>query len=83
MLDASDLDETRRLLYMALFRPTKSDRWYNLAGTITNALVHHNLKLDAAEVMRHLRALCTEGDAAESEAWARGLIDDITARLEG
>lgn len=75
-----DLDETRRLLYMALFRP--ESRWHNLAGTLANALVHHGLKQDPDEVMGHIRALCSSAEAEASEEWARHLIDRITLRLE-
>ena len=43
---AKDLDETRRLLYMALvFSRTKK---YELAGTLINALKHHQ-RVDIAE----------------------------------
>lgn len=37
-------DETRRLLYMALWVPTYPIR-HELIGTITNALLHHDLGL--------------------------------------
>ncbi len=37
---ARDLDETRRLLYLALFAGRGAKR-YNLAGTIVNAIKHH------------------------------------------
>lgn len=75
-----DLDETRRLLYMALLRP-RSERWYNLAGTLVNALAHHGLGIPAEESMRHVAKLCGPGEADESEAWARALVDRITAEL--
>lgn len=38
-MDKSGLDETRRLLYMALLVPRTEK--YELAGTLVNALVHH------------------------------------------
>lgn len=38
--DLKDLDETRRLLYMALCVRRTSK--YELAGTIVNALLHHS-----------------------------------------
>ena len=47
----ADLDETRRLLYMALAKPrTKS---HELVGTLTNAICHHegNLGGDPEQVM--------------------------------
>lgn len=89
---ARDLDETRRLLYMALLKP-RSDRWYNLAGTLVNALAHHGLGIDPDEAIQRLTVLCG-GDGydqpgedpttlADSEAWARGLINRITAHLGG
>lgn len=42
---AKDIDETRRLLYMALFcggtSAVPAAKKYNLAGTIVNAIKHH------------------------------------------
>lgn len=79
-MDKQDLDETRRLLYMALLRP-RSERWYDLAGTLVNALAHHSKLATAEEAMGHVAKLCGPGEAAESEAWARALVDRITAEL--
>ena len=74
---ARDLDETRRLLYMALV--VGKTKKYNLAGTLINALRHHQGNTDPdleARVISKVEA--TEPD----ETWARGLIGAITAELE-
>lgn len=80
--DKTDFDETRRLLYMAaLAGRTKR---YNLAGTLTNALVHHHAVdgLDAAEVAGHVvNVVDGTGDEEASRAWLRAQIDRITAEL--
>lgn len=78
-----DLDETRRLLYMAL-AAGRTDR-HNLVGTLTNALVHHSgLETDAVEVLdRLIRVVgCTDvtRPANPEGAWVLGLIETATAR---
>lgn len=77
--DRKDLDETRRLLYMALM--VNRTKKYNLAGTIVNAMKHHQKhEADVSELMDHIVALVNgEGDSA----WARGQIEAITAKLDG
>jgi hypothetical protein len=79
-IDRTDLDETRRLLYMALLRP-KTDRWYNLAGTLVNALAHHSRLATADEAIEHVSALCGDGDAEQAVAWVQNLIRRITEQL--
>lgn len=80
--DKTDFDETRRLLYMAaLVGKTKR---YNLAGTLTNALVHHHAvdDLDAAEVAGHVvNVVEGTGDEDGSRAWLQAQIDRITQEL--
>lgn len=73
---STDLDETRRLLYMALVvgRTEKHD----LAGTLINALVHHNLKLDRDDTIEHVVA-AIEGDDTE---WLLATVDQLTERLD-
>jgi hypothetical protein len=85
-VDRNDLDETRRLLYMALLEP-RTERWPNLGGTLINALAHHSGRAAAEECIAHLRALCgprdetTDEAIAAAKAWAQALIDQITADL--
>jgi hypothetical protein len=82
--DKTDFDETRRLLYMAaLVGKTKR---YNLAGTLTNALIHHHAVdgLNAAEVAQHVVNVVEGTDPDEvSRAWLQEQIDRITAELGG
>lgn len=73
---AHDLDEMRRLLYMALV--ADKTKKYNLTGTLINALRHHQGVTDADLEDRIISQV--EGTAAD-ETWARGLIDRITAAL--
>ena len=80
--DKTDFDETRRLLYMAQLA-TRTKR-YNLAGTLTNALVHHHAVdgLSADEVAGHVVNVLEGGDGEDaSRAWLREQIDRITAEL--
>jgi hypothetical protein len=75
----TDLDETRRLLYMALLVPyTKR---YNLAGTLVNALKHHHaVDLSVDEVTGHVVSVLEENSDG-GRAWLREQIDRITAEL--
>jgi hypothetical protein len=77
----SDLDETRRLAYMAL--AARGTERYELAATIVNALAHHQSAVDPDVAMRHVTAIVAEGsgDTGLSEAWLRGYIDRITTEL--
>lgn len=78
---ARDLDETRRLLYIALFTAGKPAREpYSLVGTIVNALAHHSAKVDADEAGSHLVALIEHGDP-DAEAWVRAQIAKINELL--
>lgn len=78
---ARDLDETRRLLYMALLHQ-QTEPWHELAGTLVNSLAHHGLDIPAEESMAHLGQLGIAERAEESEAWAWALINRITAELD-
>lgn len=77
-----DLDETRRLLYMALFA-TRTKK-YNLAGTLVNALRHHqNIGLDDRNLENIVISLIN-GDPENVErddTWAREQIAAITDSL--
>jgi hypothetical protein len=68
-----DRDETRRLLYMALYA-CRTDR-YNLVGTLVNALAHHGSGLDPDEVGEHVLTAVAGGDTA----WVRAQIERLTA----
>lgn len=68
-----DLDETRRLLYMALYA-SQTDR-YNLVGTLVNALVHHGSGMDPDEAGRQVLAAVHGADTA----WLREQIARLTA----
>ena len=77
--DATDFDETRRLLYMALLAPRT--KRYNLAGTLVNALRHHHaVDLDADAITENVLSAVEGGDEA-SRAWVQEQIDRITAEL--
>ena len=77
--DRKDLDETRRLLYMALV--CIRTKRYNLVGTLVNAMKHHQKhEADVDELIDHAVALVEgRGDGD----WAREQIDAITAKLDG
>jgi hypothetical protein len=77
-----DLDETRRLLYMALIvGRTRQDRGAELIGTVVNALVHHQSAVNADQAAVHVAAVIHGGPGGESERWLQGQIDRITAEL--
>lgn len=77
-----DLDETRRLAYMALM--SKGTRNYELAATIANALVHHQQAAEVGDALTHLTALANGGPGGidESEEWLNEQIWGITSELE-
>jgi hypothetical protein len=68
-----DRDETRRLLYMAMY-VSRTER-YNLVGTLVNALAHHGSGLDPDEIGEHVVAAVEDGDLA----WVRAQIARLTA----
>ncbi len=73
-----DLDETRRLLYMALV--VGQTKKYNLAGTLINALRHHQGVTDADLEDRVLHQV--EGtETGDDDTWVRGQISRITDEL--
>jgi hypothetical protein len=79
-----DLDETRRLLYLAYMAWPDLPR--DLASTLVNALAHHGLRVSRIESLDHLMFPPTaEGDDSASEAalsWILNLIDVITDELD-
>lgn len=76
-----DLDETRRLAYMALM--SKGTRNYELAATIANALVHHQQAAEVGDALTYLTALADggPGDIDASEEWLNEQIWGITSEL--
>lgn len=77
--EAKDLDETRRLLYMAM-AAGRTDR-YNLVGTLTNALIHHaGLETDANLVIERLVPIVAGHNGADL-AWLRGHIARVVGLL--
>lgn len=76
-----DLDETRRVAYMAL--ASQKTQRYELAATIVNALAHHQSAIDPGVAMRHVTAIVNgDAGAAPGERWLQGQIDRITAELD-
>jgi hypothetical protein len=76
-----DLDETRRVAYIALH--ASHSRAPDLAATIVNALAHHGLGLDPAEAARHIQNLVSDMpiDRDRSQRWLQEQIDRINAEL--
>jgi hypothetical protein len=75
-----DLDETRRVAYMAL---QANSRAPELVATIVNALAHHGLAVDPEEAARHVQNLVSTMpiDRDRSRRWLQAQIDQITAEL--
>lgn len=71
-----DLDETRRLAYMAI-AVKASGAHAELVATLVNALAHHGSGLDPQVAAEHIQNL----DRSDSERWLREQIDRITAEL--
>lgn len=72
-----DLDETRRLLYMALV--VGKTKKYNLAGTLINALRHHQGVTDAD--LEDKVVAQVEGTDGADETWVREQIAHINDEL--
>lgn len=75
-----DLDETRRVAYMALQARSAAPE---LVATIVNALAHHGLEVDPQEAAMHVQNLVSNMpvDRGESQRWLQGQIDRINAEL--
>jgi hypothetical protein len=75
-----DLDETRRVAYMALQANSGARE---LVATIVNALAHHGLAVDPEEAARHVQNLVSNMpiDRDRSQRWLHQQIDRITAEL--
>ena len=78
-----DLDETRRLLYMALVvGRAKQHQGAELAATIANALVHHRSAVAVDEALGHVAAVVRGDIGGESERWLEVQIQQITLELD-
>jgi hypothetical protein len=75
-----DLDETRRVAYMALQANSGAPE---LVATIVNALAHHGLAVNPEEAARHVQNLVSNMpiDRDRSRRWLQEQIDRITAEL--
>jgi hypothetical protein len=75
-----DLDETRRVAYMALQGRSAAPE---LVATIVNALAHHGLAVDPEEAARHVQNLVSTMpiDRGRSQRWLQEQINRITAEL--
>lgn len=81
MADSEDLDETRRLLYMALADVDRKDR--TLAASLVNALVHHQKAETEEAALQHVTNLLNMDYGTEADrSWAFRHIRRITAELE-
>lgn len=73
-----DLDETRRLAYMALVDvDDKRDR--TLAGTLVNALVHHQRAATDAEALDNVAALLNNRHDPDARQWLLEHVKRINA----
>lgn len=78
--DTRDLDETRRLAYMLL--AGVPDPYCEIAGTLVNALVHHQGAATADEAMTQIRKLLDDPQDEEARRWALGHTERITNELK-
>jgi hypothetical protein len=76
----TDLDETRRVAYMALIAGTTVR--YELVATVANALAHHGLGVPFPEAVAHLATVASGDTEGESGRWLREQIERITAMLD-
>jgi hypothetical protein len=76
----ADLDETRRVAYMALIAGDTGH--YELVATVANQLAHHRLQVPFPEAAAHLAAVASGDTEGESARWLQDKIDHITAKLD-
>ena len=76
-----DLDETRRVAYMALLASSTDSP--ELAATIVNALAHHGSGVDPDEAAGHVANLLSKMpvNRPASEQWLKAQIDNMTSEL--
>jgi hypothetical protein len=78
-----DLDETRRLLYMALvLGRARQHQGAELVATITNALAHHQSAVAGDEAVAHVTAVVRGDVGVESERWLEAQIERISQELD-
>lgn len=77
---ARDLDETRRLAYMALVE-VDDPRDRELAGTLVNALVHHQKAATDEEALVQVAVLFNNRQDDEARQWMLGHVKRINAEL--
>jgi hypothetical protein len=78
---ARDLDETRRLLYMALLVPRT--RHWELAATIVNAVKHHQqVDIPTSELIDRVTGYI-ESNGKKNGKWVRGQIQRCIDELGG
>lgn len=81
-----DLDETRRLAYIALAAaPQGALRQHGspeLVATLVNAFAHHGLGVDPKEATDHVVAILSGVGVADGAAWLQGRITEINAEIE-
>jgi hypothetical protein len=75
----TDLDETRRLLYMTLV--VNRTKRFNLVGTVANAMLHHQHYADLGRD-ELLDLLVDHAEGTESADWLNEQIDRLTAEIE-
>ena len=75
-----DLDETRRLAYMALVAGTTEHP--ELVATIANGLAHHESRANPDEVAVNVAAVIRGKDNGESRRWLLAQVELITAELD-
>jgi hypothetical protein len=76
----ADLDETRRVAYMALIAGNTG--YYELVATVANQLAHHGLQVPFQEATAHLATVASGDTEGESARWLQEKIDHITAKLD-
>jgi hypothetical protein len=77
-----DLDEARRLLYMALVvGRARQHQSAELVATIVNSLVHHQSAVAVDEAAAHVAAVVRGDVGGESERWLEAEIERITHEL--
>jgi hypothetical protein len=76
----ADLDETRRLAYMALVAGTTARP--ELVATVANALAHHGLEVPFQEAATHLAVVVRGELNGESGRWLQTHIARLTTELD-
>jgi hypothetical protein len=75
----TDLDETRRLLYMMLV--VNRTKRFNLVGTVANAMLHHQHFTDLSRDAL-LDLLVDQAEGSNYADWFTQQIDRLTTEIE-